>query len=58
MSVQKTARDRAWLDVIDALRNHQNIQARGVADGAGVSTDTASRVLRVAEDAGLYERES
>ena len=55
---ERTARDRAWLEVINALRNHQTLQASGVAERADVSSDTASRVLKVAENNGLIERES
>jgi DNA-binding IclR family transcriptional regulator len=58
MMTEPTSRDRAWLEVIDALRNHQTLQASGVAERAGVSTDTASRVLKVAENDNLIEREN
>ena len=52
-----TTRDKAWLAVIDSLRKESDTDARTIADRAGVSLDTARRVLHVAEDDGLYHRD-
>lgn len=53
-----TARDRAWLQVIDRLRSGVDTTTRSVADDADVSMDVAREVLHAAEDAGLYSRET
>lgn len=58
MTEEKTARDRAWLAVIDALRNGHDVRTDDIVDDADVSDQTARAVLRVAEDAGLFHRES
>jgi len=52
-----TTRDKAWLDVIECLRASEDTDARTIADRAGVSLDTARRVLHVAEEDGLFDRD-
>lgn len=58
--VDVTPRDEAWLAIIDALRHGRDTDARTIADNAGVSIQTANRVLRVAENAepALFTREN
>jgi hypothetical protein len=43
--------------VIDSLRVCEDTDARTIADRSGVSLDTARRVLQVAEDDGLFDRD-
>lgn len=53
-----TARDRAWLAVIDLLGDAAPMKVAQIARGGNVSDDTARSVLHVAEDYGLLERDS
>lgn len=55
---ETTVRDRAWLVVIDALREQESITATDVQDRADVSRPVARGVLHAAEEDGLLTRES
>lgn len=55
---EPTARDRAWLAVIDLLADAQPMTVRQIADGGNVHENTARAVLHVAEDYGLLGRDS
>lgn len=52
-----TARDRAWLAVIDLLAGAQPMTVRKIADGGNVHENTARAVLHVAEAYGVLSRE-
>ncbi|WP_207588498.1 hypothetical protein [Halomontanus rarus] len=56
--MRKTARDRTWLVVIDALRDGRDLTTADVVEDADVSDQTARGVLRVAQDEDLLSRES
>lgn len=60
MTVETTARDRAWLVVINALLNNEDLQTSDITEEADVSADTARAVLGVAEseEVGLFYRDS
>lgn len=51
-----TPRDRAWLVIIDALRNGHNVRIEDVAERADVSKGTAQAVVHVARDDDLLVR--
>jgi len=53
-----TARDRAWLAVIDLLAGAQPMTVRQIAEGGNVHENTARAVLHAAEDYDVLERET
>lgn len=53
-----TARDRAWLAVIDLLGDAAPMTVSKIATGANVHENTARSVLHVAEEYDLLERDS
>jgi len=53
-----TARDRAWMVIIDALQNQSSIKSQDVMDRANISRPVAKRVLHAAEYNGLLKRET
>jgi hypothetical protein len=56
--VNPTKRDRGWLVVIDALRDHHPITQKDVRSESGVSCNLARVVLNGAQDKGLLYKES
>jgi hypothetical protein len=55
---EPTSRDRTWLAVIDALRKGEQVRIVDVAYEAEDHMNSAQAVLHVAEEAGLFERDS
>ena len=53
-----TARDRAWLSVIDLLGDAAPMTVTKIAEGANVHLNTARSVLHVAEAYGLLTRDT
>jgi len=58
MKSEQTQRDKVWVAVIDALNAEDTVTPKQVAEDTGVSVRVVRPVLHVAEDIGLFIRES
>lgn len=56
--VDKTARDRAWAAILEALLDGRELRIKDVAEEADVSRDTARGALLAAKDEEFVTRES
>jgi transcription initiation factor IIE alpha subunit len=55
---EKTQRDKVWVAVIDTLNAEETVTPKRISDETGVSVRTVRQVLHVAEEIGLFIRES
>jgi len=58
MRSEKTQRDKVWVAIIDALDDEETLTPKQVADETGVSVQVVMPVLHVAEEIGLFIRET